>query len=252
MTTNTRLSLVQRDYLLCLMLQERATLFEIEPPFDFVDWLPGNSMTHRAMREAGYTERDRSRALRTVISPAGQVALARQTPPDLNARVDPFRQLAERIARLRAAKFTAPEHGSDYARTFRLSGTDPEQARRLFEEWLPGAIKAEEGKVERVAQHKAGLDALDLIVADLLCDLRSDLYPRVPDFEVRNEGSLCIVRPMRWAARDWLRAHVAAEAQWFGGALAVEPRYLMDLLIGIDEAGFTVGGDAGVKSLTAR
>lgn len=62
-----------------------------------------------------------------------------------------------------------------------------------------------------------------------------------PDFFVEEHGSVVLLRPLNAAAIEWLNKNVQSEGwQWFGGALAVEPRYLEPLLEGIGEAGFTV------------
>ena len=61
------------------------------------------------------------------------------------------------------------------------------------------------------------------------------------DFQIEDHGSICLVRPLNDAARDWLDEHVEAEGwQWMGNALACEPRYLPDLADGIEADGFTV------------
>lgn len=52
----------------------------------------------------------------------------------------------------------------------------------------------------------------------------------VGDVRVEPHGSLVLVRPLTAAAREWLDEHVAEESQWFGGALACEPRYVGELL----------------------
>ena len=64
-----------------------------------------------------------------------------------------------------------------------------------------------------------------------------------PDIRVERHGSVALVRPQTAAAREWLAEHVEAGAQWFGGALAVEPRYLDALVEGLFEDGFTVVGE---------
>lgn len=47
------------------------------------------------------------------------------------------------------------------------------------------------------------------------------------------QGSLHLLRPMDEEARAWIEENVTTEGwQWFGGALAVEPRYSDDLLRG--------------------
>jgi hypothetical protein len=59
------------------------------------------------------------------------------------------------------------------------------------------------------------------------------------DIQVENHGTILLFRPQTDAAREWLTAHVDSEAQWFGGALVVEPRYAADLAQGLEDEGFT-------------
>lgn len=53
------------------------------------------------------------------------------------------------------------------------------------------------------------------------------------DVEIANHGSIVLVRPMTDAARAWLAENVSTEAIWFGGSLAVEPRYIEPLIEGM-------------------
>jgi hypothetical protein len=53
-------------------------------------------------------------------------------------------------------------------------------------------------------------------------------------------GSLFLVRPQTDAAREYLREHVDAEAQWFNGALVVEHRYAAALVRGLRDDGWEV------------
>ena len=57
------------------------------------------------------------------------------------------------------------------------------------------------------------------------------------DVEVDNQGTLHIVHPLTDAATDWLEENT--EGTWSGG-LVVEPRYTVDLLLGMRDAGFNV------------
>ncbi len=61
-----------------------------------------------------------------------------------------------------------------------------------------------------------------------------------PDFVFEDHGSIWLVRPMNDAAMDHLNDNVGDEAQWFGDALAVEPRYAKDIAYYVEEAGYTV------------
>jgi hypothetical protein len=71
--------------------------------------------------------------------------------------------------------------------------------------------------------------------------------PREPepalDATVHHDGSsLFLVRPRNDATRIWLEEHT--DGQWFGPSLVVEHRFVTDLVEGLREHGFTVGGAA--------
>ena len=57
-------------------------------------------------------------------------------------------------------------------------------------------------------------------------------------FYIENHGSIVLIRPLTSDVDAWLRASTDAEAQWFGGALVVEPRYVEDLIEGLVAEGF--------------
>ena len=60
-----------------------------------------------------------------------------------------------------------------------------------------------------------------------------------PDFRVRFRGTITMLYPLTEACREWIDENVGAEGwQWFGSGLAVEPRYLDNLLAGLHDAGF--------------
>lgn len=52
--------------------------------------------------------------------------------------------------------------------------------------------------------------------------------------------SVVRVWPKTPAAKDWIAENVAGDAQWFGPALIVEPRYLDDLAAGMRADGLVV------------
>jgi hypothetical protein len=68
----------------------------------------------------------------------------------------------------------------------------------------------------------------------------SDLELSEADVVVEDHGSICLVRHRSAAGRAWLDANVSEEATWFGGALAVEPRYLFNLVEGMRADGLGV------------
>jgi hypothetical protein len=61
------------------------------------------------------------------------------------------------------------------------------------------------------------------------------------DIQFSNHGSIWLVRPLTDAGRDWIDDHVDPEAQWFGGALVVEPCYVGDIVEGMTSDGLEVG-----------
>lgn len=74
-------------------------------------------------------------------------------------------------------------------------------------------------------------------------DVLAHITTSQPDFFVENHGSIMLVRPVTGDARDWLEIHVTGdEHQYFGDALVVEPRYILNLVEGIRGDGLTVGG----------
>jgi hypothetical protein len=53
------------------------------------------------------------------------------------------------------------------------------------------------------------------------------------DFFVEDNGSIVLLRPVTDAAREWTDEHIPQEAMWFGDAVVVEPRYIADIVEGI-------------------
>ena len=61
------------------------------------------------------------------------------------------------------------------------------------------------------------------------------------DFQIADQGTIILIRPLNAAARQWLDENVVSEPwQWVQGALCVETRFARDLLSEIEEAGFVV------------
>lgn len=61
------------------------------------------------------------------------------------------------------------------------------------------------------------------------------------DASIRQAGlNLMLIDLHSEAARDWVRDNVGDEAQYFGDALAVEPRYIGNLVDGMTAAGLSV------------
>ena len=63
--------------------------------------------------------------------------------------------------------------------------------------------------------------------------MRKDL-----DFELQDEGSIVLLRPLTVAATHWVMDNIGEEAQWFGRAVVIEPRYLGNILEGVTADGF--------------
>ena len=58
-----------------------------------------------------------------------------------------------------------------------------------------------------------------------------------PDARVEGGGTVYLVRPLTGRVSAWLREHTDADnSTWFGNALAVEHRYISDLVAGMRDA----------------
>jgi hypothetical protein len=60
------------------------------------------------------------------------------------------------------------------------------------------------------------------------------------DFTLTNHGSLVTLLPATDEAREHLAENVSDEAQWWAGALVVEPRYVADLVEQLQANGWEV------------
>ncbi|MGI8923370.1 MAG: hypothetical protein ACR2HJ_04915 [Fimbriimonadales bacterium] len=61
------------------------------------------------------------------------------------------------------------------------------------------------------------------------------------DFRVFNDGSVSILTPITDTAREWTEENVYFESwQTIGGSICIDHRFLVDLLEGILNTGFTI------------
>jgi hypothetical protein len=60
------------------------------------------------------------------------------------------------------------------------------------------------------------------------------------DFTVQNEGSIFLLHSHTQSANDWISEHIPDDAQFFGNAVAVEHRYIADIVAGIQSDGLEV------------
>lgn len=60
------------------------------------------------------------------------------------------------------------------------------------------------------------------------------------DAEIRIEETVALVEPLSHRATLWLKEHVAPDAQWWGNALVVEPRYVKQLARAMRDDGLRI------------
>ncbi len=60
------------------------------------------------------------------------------------------------------------------------------------------------------------------------------------DFILTGGGTVYLLQPVSDSATAWLDEHIGDDAQWLGRALAIEHRYVGNVLAGITEDGLTV------------
>lgn len=70
--------------------------------------------------------------------------------------------------------------------------------------------------------------------------MQTNLPKPIRDVMIVNHGSLYLFEPTTVKAQEWLRENVSEDSQWFGDALAVEPRYASDLANALIAEGFIV------------
>jgi hypothetical protein len=63
------------------------------------------------------------------------------------------------------------------------------------------------------------------------------------DIRITDHGSIVLFQPLTTEASTWIDEHVEPGAYWHAGALAVEPRYSMDVYNGMVSEGLGVAGD---------
>jgi hypothetical protein len=68
--------------------------------------------------------------------------------------------------------------------------------------------------------------------------------PRQKDFVVQSHGSIILLDPATPAAKEWAADNISEDAQHWGNAIVVEPRYITDILLGIQADGLTASWNA--------
>jgi len=60
------------------------------------------------------------------------------------------------------------------------------------------------------------------------------------DIQIENHGSIVMLHMLTTTAKEWVKEHTGEEAQFFGNALVVEPRYVRDIIQGAINDGLIV------------
>ncbi len=60
------------------------------------------------------------------------------------------------------------------------------------------------------------------------------------DVDLARHGSIDLLTPLTPQAQTWMDENISNDAQWFGSALAVEPRYAPDIVQGMIDDGLAV------------
>ena len=60
------------------------------------------------------------------------------------------------------------------------------------------------------------------------------------DFCVENHGSIFLLQPLSPAANDWIQENLPEDRLTFGGAVAVEHRYIADIVRGAQHDGLVI------------
>jgi hypothetical protein len=60
------------------------------------------------------------------------------------------------------------------------------------------------------------------------------------DLLVHGGGTVYLLRPVTPVGAAWIDEHLPVDATWFGGAVAVEHRYIQDIVVGAATDGLQV------------
>lgn len=60
------------------------------------------------------------------------------------------------------------------------------------------------------------------------------------DFVLTDHGTIALLTPITDAAKQWSDEHLPEDRQMFGDSTVIEPRYVLDILHGINEAGLSL------------
>lgn len=60
------------------------------------------------------------------------------------------------------------------------------------------------------------------------------------DFLLVDNGSVVLLTPLSKAAKQWIEENISDDSTWFGRSLAIEPRYVDDILNGITNSNLEV------------
>ena len=115
--------------------------------------------------------------------------------------------------------------------------------KRLAEDGVKGLAQAVEkigGSQLANERMVARATAEEVRVNKVAADLVKCVEPAGVDFRIRNEGSIVLLKPISDAAREWVSEHIPEDAQEWAGAVVVEPRYIADILAGIQDSGLEV------------
>lgn len=63
------------------------------------------------------------------------------------------------------------------------------------------------------------------------------------DFRVENHGSIFLVAALTDAAHEWIEDHIPEDAMFFGGKLAVEHRFIEDIVNGMLGDGLVIASE---------
>lgn len=53
------------------------------------------------------------------------------------------------------------------------------------------------------------------------------------DFLLIDHGSIVVLTPQTYLAKVWVDEHIPYDAQWIGRGVAIEPRYVDDIINGV-------------------
>ena len=94
-------------------------------------------------------------------------------------------------------------------------------------------------RIQRIQKGEVQVRSRNMAIDEILAEVLIP-KPEEIDFTVTGGGTIYLLQPHTAAATEWIAEHISDDAQFMGDAVAVEHRYIGNIVQGIQRDGLTV------------